>query len=144
MKKTFLLLLLSLIINSLNAQKILRSTWTEVYNQFKVDPDVYNMTTGGSGGSYIIHLTYKNREKYSFTFSQVNNKLYGMTLICIDDNTTILRFNAEKEKRKAKVTTNGNYLYNDEKGRGVYLWLTEDDLGRKVINWEAKLPWVFD
>ena len=97
MKKTFLLLLLSLIINSLNAQKILRSTWTEVYNQFKVDPDVYNMTTGGSGGSYIIHLTYKNREKYSFTFSQVNNKLYGMTLICIDDNTTILRFNAEKE-----------------------------------------------
>lgn len=144
MKKTFLLVSLLLTISSINAQKILRSSYSEVYSGMNADPDVFQVTEGSAGSSSKVFVSFKNGDKYSFTFWGANNKLYGMTLVCSNDNQTFLKFNQENQRRKGTLQSKGSYLYYDEQGRGIYYWTTEDDLGRIMINWEAKFPFSFD
>lgn len=144
MKKLTILTLLICFLITGNAQKLLRSSYSEVYNQFKSDPDVHQVTTGQAGSSSKVFVSFKNGDKYSFTFAPNNYKLYGMTLVCSNDNSTNQRFTSEVERRSATVRDKGNYVFYDEQGRGIYLWLTVDDLGRRMINWEAQFPFKFD
>lgn len=144
MKKIILLISSLLFLNLSYGQKLLRSSYSEVYNQFKADPDIFKVTNGSAGSSSMIFATFNSGDKYSFTFQDYNNKLYCMTLVCTNNEKTDVRFKEEMQRRKGSLRPSGSYLFYDEQGRGIYYWLSQDDLGRKKINWEAKMPFKFD
>ena len=129
-----------------NSQKILRTLRSELYSQLSIDPDIQKLTQDYNYDKPSrIFAIFKNGDRYAFSFfTAKNDKLYAMTLSCQTDEKTTIKFSEEISRRSAATNPSGGYIYYDEKGRGIYLWLTTDDLGRKVINYEAKFPFDFD
>ncbi len=145
MKIYLIALLLCVSLTSYCQIKILRSTYFEVNSQLKVDPEVSKIATSSINGAIKIFATMKNGYKYSFTFDANNYKLYAMTLSCNSESETNQKFISEKVKRRAiDIKNDGNFIFYDERDRGIYLWLSTDDFGRSLINWEAVWPFSFD
>jgi len=131
---------------NLHAQKLLSSTYDQIRAQMEIEPDVQNKSFdyNFNGGTSYIYILFKNGDKYKFSFTPNTGKLYGMTLSCSSNEKTRNRFYEEITKRSAEKRSAESYIYYDERGRGIFLWLTSTDLGNSVISWEAKFPFAFD
>jgi len=126
-------------------QKLLRSTYSECYNKFQVDPNVSKITSDFGRSNRYLFVSFKNGDKYKLTFTNFGGeKLYGIQLTCSTNDKTDQRFNQEIINRNATKQDANNYYFVDEKNRKIFLVLQQDDFGNKTIIWEASLPFEFD